>query len=189
MEGSVLSQADMDRAAAAAGIPIDAALQFLDASRVSVNPWSEFIGPERLLPDAMANTAQVLRQQQHNSPLPGGVKPRLIVMSGRGAGESIAAVPFYIKFLINHSNLGKTSAQHELVNNEIEAVCGREITWTLPMPVALGNAGVKPVRTLGMTEPGASQFIPRESCARWMVDLAVGALGSDFDNKRTVLSL
>jgi hypothetical protein len=79
VQGSVLSESDMDRAFSASDHPFDAAIQFLDASRKSVNPWSEFIGPVRILPDAAANTARALRRQQ---PLPSGQKPRLIVMCG-----------------------------------------------------------------------------------------------------------
>ncbi|KAL2673777.1 hypothetical protein Neosp_012221 [[Neocosmospora] mangrovei] len=185
VEGSVLSESDMDRAFATSNHPFDAAIQFLDASRKSVNPWSEFIGPVRILPDAAANTARALRKQQ---PLPSGQKPRLIIMCGRGTGESIKTVPLYLKFMIDHSNLGKTYAEHNAVNAEIEDMCGQDLVWTLPMPVALSNAGVQPVKTFGMTEGGTSQFITRESCARWMVDLAVGKLGTKFDGKRVVLS-
>jgi hypothetical protein len=89
---------------------------------------------------------------------------------------------------MDYSNLGKTYAEHNAANAEIEDICGQDLVWILPMPVALSNAGVQPVKTFGMTEGGTSQFITRESCARWMVDLAVGKFGTEFDGKRVVLS-
>ncbi|KAK9372108.1 NAD(P)-binding protein [Lipomyces chichibuensis] len=185
VEGSVLSSDDIDCATRAAGIPVDAVLDFLDARRTSVNPWSAFVGPERLLPDVVANVARVLHEQ---APLSGGRKPRLVVMGGAGTGESLGLTPFFIRFLMKHSNLGKTYDNHNAVNDEIEGNCGGDIIWTLPMPVMLSNSGIRPVKTFGLTEKGRGSVITRESCARWMVDVAVGKMGDRFNNKRIVLS-
>ncbi|KAM5359667.1 hypothetical protein ACJZ2D_014285 [Fusarium nematophilum] len=83
-EGSVLSEVDMDRAFSSSGRPFDAVIHFLDASRKSVSPWSEFIGPVHLLLDPAA-------------------------WGGQGTGDSIKTAPLYLSFLIDHGNLAKRS--------------------------------------------------------------------------------
>src|SRR5947207_1907226 len=85
VEGSVLSETDMDNAFTAAGLPVDAALQFLNPQRASSNPWAKFLGPPRLLADATAYAAQALRRQQRHAD---GHKPRLVAMNALGTGES-----------------------------------------------------------------------------------------------------
>jgi hypothetical protein len=188
VQGSVQSDKDMDQAFAATSVPIDAVIQCLNARRASEFPWAKFIGPPRLLADSTANAARALRKQQQLSPVSGSSKPRLIVMSANGVGESIAQAPLLVKFLINYSNVGKSYEDHEATDKELEANCGTDIIWTVAYPVALGNSGEKPVKIFRPTERGASMFISRESFAKWMVDVAAGKQGTTFDNKRVVAS-
>jgi len=196
VKGSVLSEEDMNRAFAAAGTPVDAVLQCLNAPRANEwNPWAAFLGPPRLLADATANATRALRQQQQQrqastQPDAGSTapKPRLVVMSALGTGESRKVAPALLRLAIDHSNIGKTYADHEAVDAEIEANCGDEVRWTVMLAVGLQHAGVQPVRTFGHTQAGASLFVTRESCARWMVDVASGAMGDEFDNRRVIVS-
>jgi hypothetical protein len=184
VEGSPLSEEDMQRAFKAAGVHIDAVLVFLNAPRASGNPWAKFFGPPRLIADSTRNATRVLRAQNAHQ----GSKPRLVVMNALGAGESYAVTPYIVRFMINFSNVSETYKDHNAVYDEIEADCGDDVLWTLPLPVGLTNGGITPVKTFGCTEPGASMFITRESCARWMVDVATGKKGDDFDNKRVIVS-
>lgn len=178
----------MDRACAVTGIPVDAALQFLNPHRASSSPWAKFLGPPRLLADATANAARALCDQQRQFPLPEGRKPRLVIMNALGAGESIKVTPLITRLIISHSNVGKTYEDHSAVDAEIEANCGSDIVWTIALAVGLLGGGVKPVKTFGHIEKGASMTITRESCARWMVDVAVGGMGDRFNNKRLIVS-
>jgi hypothetical protein len=185
VEGSVLSAPDMDRAFTASGIAVDAALLYLNAPRISNNPWAKFLGPPRLIADATANAAHALRQQKRSSDT---YKPRLVVMSAIGVGESRAVASYLTRFIIDHSNVGKTYEDHAAVDAEIEGNCGTAVDWTVVMPVALNGAGDKPVKTFAPTKTGAIFFISRESCARWMVGVAMGELGTEFSNRRVIIS-
>ncbi|KAF2122420.1 hypothetical protein BDV96DRAFT_640460 [Lophiotrema nucula] len=185
VEGTVQSASDMDRAFAASGIAVDAALIYLNAPRKSENPWAKFLGPPRLIADATANAARALRQQKRSSDT---YKPRLVVMSAIGVGESRAVAPFITRFIIDYSNVGKTYEDHAAVDAEIDGNCGTAIDWTVVMPVALIGAGNKPVKTFTPTETGASFSISRESCAKWMVEVATREHGTEFNNRRVIIS-
>ncbi|EED19731.1 conserved hypothetical protein [Talaromyces stipitatus ATCC 10500] len=195
VEGSAMLEADMDRAfAAAAGVPVDTVLQCLNPHRAANHPWAKFLGPPRLMADSTALAAHALRRQGHQL---GGHKPRLIAMNALGAGQSRKAAPIITKFLIDYSNIGWTYVDHDAVDAEIEQNCGQEVDWTIVFAVALsgggggligGPSGLKPVRTFAHTDPGSNWAITRESCARWMVDVATGRLGDEFSNKRVIVS-
>ncbi|KAJ5618627.1 hypothetical protein N7528_006738 [Penicillium herquei] len=185
IEGSCLSETDMKRAFAATGLPVDGVLIFLNARRNGQNPWGKFLGPARLVADTTCISAKLLRAQQ---PQPEH-KPRLVVMSALGVKESYAVTPYIIRFMINYSNLDKSYDDHNAVRDEIEANCGDEVDWTLPLPVGLIFAnGLKPVRTFGPTESGANLLMTRESCASWMVDVASGKEGDRFRNQMVIVS-
>ncbi|KAJ5661671.1 uncharacterized protein N7477_009287 [Penicillium maclennaniae] len=184
VEGSPLSEKDMERAFAAAGVPVDAVVIFLNPLRASGNPWAKFIGPPRLIADSTINAARTLRAQQ---PLKGS-KPRLVIMNALGVGESYGVTPYLARFMMSYSNVGKTYEDHSAVNDEIEGNCGDAISWTLALAVGLSSGGIAPVRSFACDESGSSMFITRESCARWMVDVASGMLGDQFSNKRVIVS-
>ncbi|KAJ5126175.1 hypothetical protein N7526_008352 [Penicillium atrosanguineum] len=184
VEGSPLSEKDTERAFAAAGVPVDAVIIFLNPLRASENPWARFIGPPRLLADSTTNAAHKLRAQQ---PLKGS-KPRLVIMNALGVGESYGVTPYLARLMMNYSNVGKTYEDHSAVNDEIEGNCGDAVSWTLALAVGLTGNGVAPVNAFACDERGASMFITRESCARWMVDVASGDLGDQFSNKRVIVS-
>lgn len=186
VEGSVLLEKDMRRAFSASGLPVDSVLQCLNPVRANDwNPWATFHGPARLLADATALAARVLREQQ---PQPTEHKPRLIAMNALGAGESRKVSPLITKFIIDYSNVGKTYEDHNAVDKEIEGNCGEDVLWTIVLAAALTQEGRKPVRTFAPTQHGASFSITRESCARWMVDVATGKMADEFSNKRVIVS-
>ena len=109
-------------------------------------------------------------------------------MNALGVGESYSVTPYLFRFIMKYSNVSKSYEDHEAVSNEIEAACGDEILWTLPLPVGLKDAGIYPVKTFDSNEAGASYFISRESCARWMIDVATGNEDDKFNNKRVIVS-
>lgn len=190
-----MSQEDMDRAFAAAGAPVDTVLQCLNPHRASNHPWAKFMGPPRLMADGTALAASALRRQGR---LPAGQKPRLVAMNALGAGQSRNVIPIITRFLVDYSNIGCTYVDHDAVDAEIEANCSDEVDWTIVFAVALwgGGAGtsvnspngLKPVKTFAHTDTAPSLYITRESCARWMVDVAAGQYGAEFSNKRVIVS-
>lgn len=184
VEGSCLTNEDMQRGFEAAGVAVDAALVFLNAQRVGQNPWGKFIGPPRLVADSTKNATRALRAQKQQPE----ERPRLVVMSALGVGESYSVTPYLIRFMMKYSNVSKSYVDHNEVNNEIEANCEDKVSWTLALPVGLKDSGQKPVKTFDSTESGAGLFITRESCARWMVDVAAGNKGDIYGNKRIIVS-
>ncbi|RAO74096.1 uncharacterized protein BHQ10_010108 [Talaromyces amestolkiae] len=178
-EGSVLSEQDMAHAfttSATAQGPIDAILGFLNPSRASEFPWAKVIAPPRLLVDSTAIAARLLQHQAHES-------PRLIIMNALGSGESRKVTPWFFRVFIDYSNLRYTYDDHDAVDAEIEENCGSKVKWTLALAVSLMGAGTNPVKATLNTEAPASLWITRESCARWMVDVATGTYGDEFTDK------
>jgi len=185
VEGSVLSDTDVNRAFTAAGAQVDAVLGTLNSSRASENPWAKFIGPARLIADSTAIATGALRRQQRQ---PKAHKPRLVVLSAIGVGESRKSQPFILRTVVDYSNIAKTYEDHNATNDEVEGNCGGDVDFTVVMAVALGDAGLKQVRTFGPAQKASSMFITRESLARWMVDVAAGKLAEEFSNKRVIVS-
>ena len=184
VEGSCLSDDDVQRAFKAAGLAVDAVLVFLNAQRVGQNPWGKFIGPSRLIADSTRIITKALRSQVQKSV----EQPRLVVMNALGVGESYSVTPYLIRFMMKFSNVSKSYEDHNAVSDEIDTNCGNEIIWTLALPVGLKGAGRNSVKTFNSTESGAGLFISRESCAEWMVDVASGKKSHSFSNKRIILS-
>jgi len=176
----------MNRAFTAAGTPIDAVLVFLNCPRTSENPWAKFIGPPRLIADATANATRALRKQQQQNPRT--PKPLVAVLSAFGTGESRQVTPLFMRLLVDYSNVKCSYDDHNATNAEIEDRCGNELDWTVAMPPALGDAGIKPVKTFAVTQKGAGWSITRESVAKWMVDMVSGKFGDQFKNKRVIIS-
>lgn len=185
VEGSVLSEPDMDKAFKAAGTPVEAVLQFLNPRRTSDFPWAKFIGPANLLRESTAIATRLLRRQQRPA---GASKPRLVVMSALGVGESRAVAGYIVRFFMDYSNVGITYEDHNAVDAEIEGNCGSDVLWTNALASGLVGTGIKPIRTFEPTESGASSMVTRESIARWMVDVATGKLGDKFSDRRVIVS-
>jgi hypothetical protein len=77
---------------------------------------------------------------------------RIAVVSAMGVGDSLAVVPFYLRWLIKHTNLGKTYADHNLADAEIRTT---QTAWTLVRAAGPSNSD-KP-KTLHTTEAGLGE--------------------------------
>uniref|UniRef100_A0A8H7MZ20 NAD(P)-binding domain-containing protein n=2 Tax=Bionectria ochroleuca TaxID=29856 RepID=A0A8H7MZ20_BIOOC len=186
VEGSVMSETDMERAMTAAGVPVDATLHFLNPHRASDSPWAKFLGPPRLMAEAAALAARGLRRQQQQRP--GAHKPRMVVLNAIGAGQSRAVLPWCARVFFDYTNISYTYKDHAAVDSEIEGNCQDDVRWTVAYAVGLSDEGAVPVKTFGLKETGFSFHITRESLARWMVDVAAGESKGDFDNRRVIVS-
>ncbi|RTE85206.1 hypothetical protein BHE90_000221 [Fusarium euwallaceae] len=185
IEGSVASSRDVENAIHSFQLLIDAVLSFLNPY-VTSGLWPKFVGPLRLMADAVANASRALRQSGLKNSTS---KPRLVVMSAVGVAKSRKAAPWLATFMVDHhTNTNKIYQDHEAVRAEIEENCGDEISWTLAYAVGLGTSGIKKVKTFHPTEAGAGWYITRESAARWMVDVAVGKMGDRFSNQAVIVS-
>jgi hypothetical protein len=183
IEGSVLSESDLQRAVHASGGHVDAIISFLNPQRVTESPFAKFIGPERLMADSTSIAAKVLGDQPRQ-----GEKPRLVVISAIGVGTSRAVTPLLMKAAINWTNVWKTYIDHDLVDKEIEGDCGDVVDWTLVLPTMLAEGSIKDVKTFEVTESGASFKTTKASVASFMIDVAAGKKGQEFSNKRVIIS-
>lgn len=183
MTGSVLSQDDMDRAFTASSDPVDAVVGFLNATRTSDMPWAKPLAPPRFMADSAANAVASLRKYSTNSTQ----KPRIVILSALGVGDSLQVTPLILRLLVKHTNLGVAYKDHNLVDSEIEANCGDEIDWTLARAVMLGGNG-KEVKAIKGNQKGASSSISRQSCAEWLVDVAAGEKGDEYSKSRVIIS-
>lgn len=186
VQGSPLSEADMNKAFSAGGAPIDAVLIFLNPKRTSTRLWAGFIGPPRLIADTSALSAKLLRKQQDMHPE--HPRPRLVVMNALGSGESRKVTPWIFGLVIDYTTVGRAYEDHTLVSAEIEGNCGDKVAWTVVLAVGLGAEGQKEVKTFRETESGAGWTITRESCARWMIDVAAGQKGEEYNDRRVIVS-
>jgi len=167
----------MDRIFKSALKPIEAVVQCLGSSNLS---------PPRLMSDAAANVTRAFRQHRHRTE---GRGARLVVMSAIGVAESHKVAPWLCNLLVDyHSGTARIYEDHNAVSREVEANCGAEVAWTLAPAVGLRDSGRLPVRTFDSEESGASWFITRESCARWMVDVAMGKHRDQYTNRRVIIS-
>lgn len=185
IEGSVACLKDVEDAVRSSPSPIDAVISFLNP-HVTSGLWPKFVGPPRLMADAVANVSRALRQSSLEH---GTEKARIVAMSAVGVAQSRQAAPWLATFMVDHhGNTNKIYQDHEAVRAEIEENCGDEISWTLAYAVGLGTTGIKQVKAFRPTEARASWYITRESAARWMVDVAVGKMGERFSNQAVIVS-
>jgi hypothetical protein len=111
-----------------------------------------------------------------------------VILSAIGAGDSFHAAPWMIRTMVNHTNLGKTYEDHNHVDAEIEENAAGEVDWTLVRAVGLGGNG-KDVKVFGGTQSGYGMFVSRKSVAEWMVDVAAGNKGEEYERKRVIVQI
>jgi uncharacterized protein YbjT (DUF2867 family) len=160
--GTPEREADIEDAFAGA-VPADGVVVALNNVRTSDMPWARQVSPPRFMADAVRYTTDAMKRH--------GVE-RIAVVSAIGVGDSLAVTPAYLRWLIEHSNLGKAYADHNLVDTEIRTT---RTAWTLVRAVGLSNSD-KPT-TLHTTEaalgvkPGL--LVSRRAVARFAVDAAL----------------
>jgi hypothetical protein len=161
--GTPEREADIEHAFAVA-VPADGVVIALNNVRTSDMPWARQISPPRFMADAVRYTTDAMNRH--------GVE-RIAVISAFSAGDSLAGMPSYLRWLVKHTNLGKTYADHNLVDAEIRTT---QTAWTLVRAVGLSNSDK--LKTLHTTEGGLGGkpglLVSRRAVARFAVDAALG---------------
>lgn len=169
-QGTPARRADL----AAAMQGCDLIISALSIARASDAPWSKLITPENFITESMENViAEAARQNLK----------RIITISAWGAGETKKDIPFWLKWLINHTNLRPVYAGHE---SQEKLLATSTLSWTAVRPVALNDS--KKIKTLKVSlnnSPKPSLYISRRSVAKFMVDIV---RSDKYDRKSPTIS-
>ena len=128
--------------------------------RASDAPWSKLITAKNFISESIKNAIAEADQQNLK---------RLITVSAWGVGETKKEIPFWLKWLINHTNLRPVYAEHE---SQEKLLANSNLNWTAVRPVALNDS--KKIKTLKVSfnnYPKPSLYISRQSVAKFMVDI------------------
>ena len=147
-----------DLAAAMEGCEV--IISALGIARASDAPWSKLITPKNFISESMKNVIAEADQQNLK---------RLITISAWGVGETKKEIPFWLRWLIDYTNLGPVYAEHE---SQEKLLASSDLKWTAVRPVALNDS--KKIKTLKVSFnnlPKPSLFINRQSVAKFTVDI------------------
>jgi uncharacterized protein YbjT (DUF2867 family) len=137
----------------------DAVLSALNISRTSDFPWAPLRTPTDFLENMLSHLIELMSEKE--------IK-RLILTSAWGVGDSREEIPAWFRWLVDHSNIGKAYAQHELQEKMLRESA---LDWTAVRPVGLNNR--KKLKRLIVSEQGSPKpglLISRRQTARFMLD-------------------
>ncbi|MBT2623640.1 SDR family oxidoreductase [Chryseobacterium sp. ISL-6] len=146
-----------DLAAAMQGC--DLIISALSIARASDAPWSKLITPKNFITESMKNVISEAGQQNLK---------RLITISAWGVGETQKEIPFWLRWLINYTNMRPIYAEHE---SQEKLLKSSNLSWTAVRPVALNDS--KKIKTLKVSFnnlPKPSLSICRQTVAKFIVD-------------------
>lgn len=115
-------------------------------------------------------------------------------MSAMGTGESFPNLNFLMRGLVKVTPLAKQFIDHKGAEDVLMALArkggsdGKKIVTTIVRPVMLTSTAAAEVQSLGENGEKGTSFMPkvsRASVARFMVD---GALGTEWDNRVSVIA-
>ena len=161
-----------DLAAAMQGC--DLIISALGIVRASDAPWSKLITTKNFISESMKNAIAEADQQ--------GLK-RLITISAWGVGETKKDIPFWLRWMIDYTNLRPVYADHE---SQEKLLAASNLTWTAARPVALNDS--KKIKTLKVSFnnlPKPSLYISRRSVAKFIVDIVKS---DKYDRKSPTIS-
>jgi putative NADH-flavin reductase len=169
-QGTPARQTDL----AAAMQGCDLIISALGIVRASDAPWSKLITAKNFISESIKNVIAEADQQNLK---------RLITVSAWGVGETKKEIPFWLRWLINHTNLGPVYAEHEA---EEKLLANSNLNWTAVRPVALNES--KKIKTLKVSFnnfPKPSLQISRQSVAKFIVDIVKSDM---YDMKSPTIS-
>jgi len=156
-QGTPTRRADL----AAAMQGCDLIISALGIVRASDAPWSKLITAKNFISESIKNVIAEADQQN--------VK-RLITVSAWGVGETKKEIPFWLRWLINYTNLGPVYEEHE---KEEKLLANSDLNWTAVRPVALNDSEkTKTLKVSFNNFPKPSLQISRQSVAKFIVDIA-----------------
>jgi len=156
-QGTPTRRADL----AAAMQGCDLIISALGIVRASDAPWSKLITAKNFISESIKNVIAEADQQN--------VK-RLITVSAWGVGETKKEIPFWLRWLINYTNLGPVYEEHE---KEEKLLANSNLNWTAVRPVALNDSEkTKTLKVSFNNFPKPSLQISRQSVAKFIVNIA-----------------
>lgn len=169
-QGTPTRRADL----AAAMHGCDLIISALGIVRASDAPWSKLITAPNFISESIKNAIAEADQQS--------IK-RLITVSAWGVGDTKKQVPFWLRWLINYTNMRPVYAEHE---KEEKLLANSDLNWTAVRPVALSDS--KKIKTLKVSLnnlPKPSLQISRQSVAKFIVDIVKS---DKYDRKSPTIS-
>ena len=152
----------------------DLIISALGIVRASDAPWSKLITAKNFISESIKNV--IVEADQQN------VK-RLITISAWGVGETKKQVPFWLRWLINYTNLGPVYAEHEAGE---KLLSNSDLNWTAVRPVALNDSQkIKTLKVSFNNFPKPSLQISRQSVAKVIVDIVKS---DKYDRKSPTIS-
>lgn len=155
-EGLPTNQSDLEMAMQGCKVIISA----LNISRISDFPWARLRTPENFLSETMKNVIANAIALKIN---------RVITISAWGVHETKKDLPFWFKWLIDHSNMAVAYQEHEA---QEELLKNSGLNWTSLRPVILTNS--KKQRTVKVSdkgEPITGLFISRYGVAQFALKI------------------
>jgi putative NADH-flavin reductase len=138
----------------------DAILSALNISRTSDFPWADLRTSVDFLSLSMKNILEAASELQ--------VK-RIIITTAWGVAETRKDIPWWFRWLIDHSNIYYPYADHE---RQEELLKESDMDWTIIRPVGLTDS-IKEKETMVTlnNQPKPSLTISRLNVARFMLDV------------------
>ena len=169
-QGTPVRQTDLANAMQGCDLVISA----LGIVRASDAPWSKLITAKNFISESIKN---VIAEADHQN------LKRLITVSAWGVGETKKEIPFWLRWLINHTNMGPVYSEHEA---EEKLLANSNLNWTAVRPVALNDS--KKIKTLKVSfnnSPKPSLYISRQTVAKFIVDIVKS---DQYDMKSPTIS-
>jgi hypothetical protein len=173
--GTPLEESDIEKAFVATEDSPSAFIIALNAARASDSPWAEATSPPRMMADANANAVAVMKKH--------GVK-KIVTMAAMGVGDSLPNMIFFMRYIINHSNMKFSYEDHRLVDEELKQ---SGLDYVIARPTRLTAGASAPIKHYGNQGKGLGGFqaISRQSVAVFLVDAAEK---SDWDKSTPVIA-
>ncbi len=137
----------------------NAAISVLNVSRTSDFPWAKLRTPKNFLSVTMRKLLGVTKNE--------GIE-RLLVCSAWGVAETGVEIPWWFRWMIDHSNIGAAYRDHA-AQEQLIAESG--LNWTIVRPVGLlNNSSIQKVRVSFTNAPKPRLTIGRRSLAHFIVN-------------------
>ncbi len=138
----------------------DAVLSALNISRTSDFPWAALRTSREFMSQSLKNIISAMAGS--------GVK-RIIITTAWGVSETKKDLPFWFRWLIDHSNIRYPYIDHERQEELLKAT---DADWTIVRPVGLTNSLMEKTIQVSLgNRPKPKLQISRLNTARFMLDV------------------
>ncbi|MDO9181005.1 MAG: NAD(P)H-binding protein [Bacteriovorax sp.] len=153
---------------------VDEVISVINNPRISDNPWAKVIGQPFMIRDSIRNVVSAM--EAHG-------KKRIIVMSTFGAGESFHDLSWWLRIMINKSNLKVAFDDH---TGQEEVLKESSLDWTVVRCVQLSDTNEMTNLIISLDNyPKAATKISRKHVAKFLVQQLVS---TDYIRKLPTIS-